>query len=64
MGATKTLHEDSEAIRGAERVIEASGKPTVKLSDNPQKATGPDEAIERYRRVFGQRNMQVQAVDV
>jgi nicotinate phosphoribosyltransferase len=29
------------------------GIPTVKLSDNPRKSTGPAEEIERYRRVFG-----------
>jgi nicotinate phosphoribosyltransferase len=27
--------------------------PTVKLSDNASKATGPAEEIVRYRRVFG-----------
>ncbi len=31
----------------------ADGIPTVKLSDNPSKATGPLDQIERYRRVFG-----------
>ncbi len=30
----------------------ANGRPTVKLSDNPRKATGPADEIERYRRVF------------
>lgn len=34
------------------KVVTADGKPTVKLSDNPAKATGPDDEIERYRRVF------------
>jgi nicotinate phosphoribosyltransferase len=29
------------------------GRPAVKLSDNPRKATGPDDEIDRYRRVFG-----------
>ena len=29
------------------------GRPAVKLSDNPRKATGPEDEIERYRRVFG-----------
>jgi nicotinate phosphoribosyltransferase len=29
------------------------GRPAVKLSDNFQKALGPPEEIERYRRVFG-----------
>jgi nicotinate phosphoribosyltransferase len=33
--------------------VEAEGRPTVKLSDNPEKATGPRAEVERYRRVFG-----------
>ncbi|WP_417246384.1 nicotinate phosphoribosyltransferase [Celeribacter sp.] len=35
------------------KAVEANGKPTVKLSDNPKKAMGPAEEIERYKRVFG-----------
>lgn len=35
------------------KVTSADGRPTVKLSDNASKATGPVEEIERYRRVFG-----------
>jgi nicotinate phosphoribosyltransferase len=35
------------------KLAEADGKPTVKLSDNAAKASGPPEEIERYRRVFG-----------
>ena len=35
------------------KVSEANGRPAVKLSDNPSKATGPPEAIARYLRVFG-----------
>ncbi len=35
------------------KAIKANGKPTVKLSDNPNKAMGPAEEIERYKRVFG-----------
>ncbi|MBV0891364.1 nicotinate phosphoribosyltransferase [Paracoccus sp. Z118] len=31
----------------------ANGEPTVKLSDNPEKATGPAELIAHYREVFG-----------
>ena len=31
----------------------ANGRPTVKLSDNPEKAMGPAEEISRYKRVFG-----------
>ena len=34
------------------KVTSADGIPTVKLSDNPSKATGPVEEIARYRRVF------------
>jgi nicotinate phosphoribosyltransferase len=34
------------------KLTSADGIPTVKLSDNPRKATGPAEAIARYRRVF------------
>jgi nicotinate phosphoribosyltransferase len=35
------------------KVISANGRPAVKLSDNPTKAVGPPDEIERYRRVFG-----------
>ncbi|PID61783.1 MAG: nicotinate phosphoribosyltransferase [Gammaproteobacteria bacterium] len=46
------------------KVTRADGKPTVKLSDNPDKATGPTEEVERYRRVFGEDNMRRQDVVV
>ncbi|MBN9673480.1 nicotinate phosphoribosyltransferase [Roseibium aggregatum] len=35
------------------KAISANGKPTVKLSDNPNKAIGPESEVERYKRVFG-----------
>ena len=35
------------------KAVEADGRPTVKLSDNPEKAMGPREQVERYKRVFG-----------
>jgi len=35
------------------KAVAADGKPTVKLSDNPNKAMGPAEEISRYKRVFG-----------
>lgn len=35
------------------KAIEANGNPTVKLSDNPNKAMGPAQEISRYKRVFG-----------
>ncbi|SDX28828.1 nicotinate phosphoribosyltransferase [Ruegeria halocynthiae] len=35
------------------KAVAANGNPTVKLSDNPEKAMGPADQIERYKRVFG-----------
>ncbi len=35
------------------KAVSANGRPTVKLSDNPEKAMGPEREIERYKRVFG-----------
>ncbi len=35
------------------KVTEVNGRPAVKLSNNPEKATGPKEEVERYKRVFG-----------
>ncbi|NOD63916.1 MULTISPECIES: nicotinate phosphoribosyltransferase [unclassified Ruegeria] len=35
------------------KAVSANGRPTVKLSDNPEKAMGPQDQIERYKRVFG-----------
>ena len=34
------------------KLTSADGIPTVKLSDNPSKSTGPADLIARYRRVF------------
>jgi nicotinate phosphoribosyltransferase len=34
------------------KAIKAEGKSTVKLSDNPNKAMGPQSEIDRYKRVF------------
>ena len=44
------------------KAIEANGHPTVKLSDNPNKAMGPADEIERYKRVFGVGDQAAQAV--
>ncbi len=44
------------------KAVSANGRPTVKLSDNPNKAMGPADQIERYKRVFAlgeQRAMEV-----
>ncbi|MEO1732041.1 MAG: nicotinate phosphoribosyltransferase [Pseudomonadota bacterium] len=35
------------------KAVQANGRPTVKLSDNPEKAMGPADEIARYKRVFG-----------
>ncbi len=35
------------------KAISANGNPTVKLSDNPRKAMGPEDQVARYKRVFG-----------
>ena len=35
------------------KAVSANGRPTVKLSDNPAKAIGPADQVERYKRVFG-----------
>ncbi|WP_027488719.1 nicotinate phosphoribosyltransferase [Allorhizobium undicola] len=35
------------------KVVEANGRPAVKLSDNPRKATGEAAEVERYIRFFG-----------
>ena len=34
------------------KAVSANGRPTVKLSDNPNKAMGPEAEIARYKRVF------------
>lgn len=35
------------------KALSANGRSTVKLSDNPNKAMGPDDEVARYKRVFG-----------
>ncbi|MGP9788729.1 nicotinate phosphoribosyltransferase [Roseinatronobacter sp. NSM] len=42
----------------------ANGRPTVKLSDNPNKAMGPASEIARYKRVFGMGHQDAQPVVV
>ena len=42
-----------DAISLVCKVTEANGRPAVKLSDNPAKATGSPTEIERYLKVFG-----------
>ena len=35
------------------KAVSANGRPTVKLSDNPNKALGPEDEVLRYKKVFG-----------
>ncbi len=46
------------------KVSEANGRPAVKLSDNPRKATGDRDEVERYIRFFGTEDFVEQAVKV
>jgi nicotinate phosphoribosyltransferase len=46
------------------KAVSANGRPTVKLSDNPNKAMGPKAEVERYKRVFGVGKQAAQAVVV
>lgn len=46
------------------KAVAANGQPTVKLSDNPNKAMGPAEEIARYKRVFGVGAQEALAVEV
>ncbi|MGN6102227.1 MAG: nicotinate phosphoribosyltransferase, partial [Devosia sp.] len=44
------------------KVTSANGRPAVKLSDNPEKATGDPREIARYLRLFGSEGMVDQPV--
>jgi len=46
------------------KVVEANGRPVVKLSDNPAKATGDPAAIARYLGIFGDEGRSTQPVAV
>lgn len=46
------------------KVIEANGRPAVKLSDNPHKATGDAAEVQRYIDFFGQEDRTEQTVVV
>lgn len=55
---------DLRAISLVCKVVEAEGRPAVKLSDNPNKQLGPAAEIARYQRVFGVVGMERQPVEV
>jgi nicotinate phosphoribosyltransferase len=46
------------------KAVAADGRPTVKLSDNPNKAMGPAAEVARYKRVFGVGEQAPLAVEV
>ncbi|WP_395448738.1 nicotinate phosphoribosyltransferase [Aminobacter sp. UC22_36] len=46
------------------KVTETNGRPAVKLSDNPAKATGDKKEIARYLRIFGEKDRVEQLVKV
>ncbi len=46
------------------KAVSANGHPTVKLSDNPNKAMGPEGEVARYKRVFGVGEQEALAVHV
>ncbi|GAB5507519.1 MAG: nicotinate phosphoribosyltransferase [Rhizobiaceae bacterium] len=52
-GCAPVPNERLKAISLVCKVSEANGRPAVKLSDNPNKATGDRQEIERYIKVFG-----------
>jgi nicotinate phosphoribosyltransferase len=58
-------HNDAlRAISLVCKVTSANGRPAVKLSDNPEKATGEPAEIERYLRLFGSADRVRQTVTV
>jgi len=56
------MNEQLRAISLVCKVTQANGKPTVKLSDNLNKATGPTNEVERYKKVFGTDNISVKNI--
>lgn len=58
------MNEQLRAISLVCKVTQANGRPTVKLSDNLVKATGPQAEIERYKTVFGTEDITRTDVDV
>ncbi|TNM66509.1 nicotinate phosphoribosyltransferase [Aliirhizobium smilacinae] len=53
-GCAPTENDGLKPISVVCKVTEANGRPAVKLSDNPQKATGDAKEVQRYIRLFGE----------
>jgi nicotinate phosphoribosyltransferase len=51
--APEAEHDTFAPISLVCKITSADGIPTVKLSDNPAKTTGPTDLIARYRQAFG-----------
>ena len=51
-----------DAISLVCKVTSADGRPAVKLSDNPAKATGDPAEVERYLKIFGSAGLKAQPV--
>ena len=58
------MPHDLDAISLVCKISVVNGRPAVKLSDNPVKATGTPDAIARYRRVFGTEGTESRALSV
>jgi nicotinate phosphoribosyltransferase len=52
-GCSPTPNPRLDPISLVCKVSEANGRPAVKLSDNPEKATGETREIEKYLKLFG-----------
>ncbi len=59
-----TLNDQLSAFSLVCKVTQANGQPTIKLSDNLEKATGPQSEIERYMKIFGTEQIGRKAVVV
>jgi nicotinate phosphoribosyltransferase len=64
IGCAPDANDGLKAISLVCKVTSANGRPAVKLSDNPEKATGSPAEIERYLRVFGTEGMEAHDVAV
>jgi len=63
-GCAPTETDSLDAISLVCKVTEANGRPAVKLSDNPAKATGDEKEIKRYLKIFGEKGRVEQLVKV
>lgn len=55
-------NDDMRPFSMVVKTVSANGRPCVKLSNNPNKATGPKDEVVRYLRIFGEDHMVPQEV--